>query len=163
MWQTITYRVILKGLLILKCGLWAENQWSNGTWTWGEKIAVREIDSSVMKEGNGSVRWSKPVTSRLIVGTFFCERLKAAQCCGFDWHGRLTQKGWFAFSLGWRLASLPGCFSTVKHTATLTVIETVKHYRAVSAQGSTLYISEAHDWQSVYDKETVKELHWKWT
>lgn len=100
---------------------------------------------------------------RVDCGNFFCERLKAARCCRFDWHGRLTQKGWFAFSLAWRLASLPGCFNTVKHTATHTVIETVKHYHAVSAQGSTLYVSEAHDWQSVHDKETVKELHWKWT
>lgn len=31
------------------------NQWRNGEWTWGENITIRQIDLSVMNDGNGFV------------------------------------------------------------------------------------------------------------
>lgn len=48
-----------------------ENQWRNGTRACGENITVREIDSSVVREGNGSVEWFNSVTCRVDWGNFF--------------------------------------------------------------------------------------------
>ncbi len=126
------------------------NRWRNREETQGENMAIREIDLSVMNEGNGSVEWFVPVTSGLIVGC--CVRgWKAMGHCDADWQPRLTRDKQFAFSLHWRLTSFS---SVVSHTQTHT-------HKAVCPQSLTLGVSTVYDWQLKKKKKCKKINHSK--
>lgn len=117
------------------------NQWRNRGWTRGEHITIREIDLSVMNEGNGLVEWFVPVTSGLIVGCFV-RGWKAMGYCDADWQHRSTRRRQFAFSLHSRLTSSPVWFDT--HT--YTHIQTCKHM-ALSQCRVQPPVSIQYEWQ----------------
>lgn len=109
------------------------NRWRNREWTRGENITIRQIDLSVMNEGNGLVERFVPVTSGLIVGRFV-RGWKGMEYCDADWQRRSTRERQFAFSLHSRLTFF-SCVVSHWHTHAHTAMNT-HTYRRTNKQTS---------------------------
>lgn len=103
-----------------------------------KNITIREIDLSVMNDGNGLVQW-------LTVGRFV-RGWKAMEHCDADWQRRSTQEAQFAFSLHLRLTSF-SCVVWHWHTRAHTHI-----------QKQTQMQINLHTWSTGSDHEAVPSV-----